>query len=191
MKIELDAKLDDEDNDFVDDAQDLLHAGWLLKDYDMIEEGWKQLERLPEISSEDLLADYLHGNINASIYASMGKVGYPLALNPIYDKNYTKLMTQRNKNMSARMRGILSQNPNKSFFFAIGVHHLIGLGKIQEHLSAAGFIVSKIPPGVKLADLDVSGVTGVTSLLSSSAFYHSTSTSQYVTNFRRPRSGTL
>ena len=155
MKIELDAKLDDNENEYVDDAVDLLFEGGIRKDYDMLDEAWKLLESLPEPSPEDMLTDYLLGNVNSSIYESMVKMGYPLALNPVYEKNYTKLMSQRNKNMCARIRDITSFDKDKSFFFAIGVHHLIGAGKIQEHLSAAGFIVSRILPGVKLADVEI------------------------------------
>ena len=158
MKIELDAELEEEDNKFMDVAATKLELGRVLKDPDLMDEGLKMLGRMPEISPENMLADYLDGNVNSSIYVVMGKLGYPLALNPIFEQSYSRLMSQRNKNMAARVKEITSEKPAKTYFFAVGVHHLLGVGKIQEHLTAAGFTVSRIPHEVKLADLDEAGM---------------------------------
>ena len=165
IKIELDAELEEEDNTFMDIAATKLELGRILKDPDLIDDGLKMLGRMPEISPENMLADYLDSNVNSSIYAVMGKLGYPLALNPIFEQSYSRLMSQRNKNMAARVKEITSEKPAKSYsyFFAVGVHHLLGVGKIQEHLTAAGFTVSRIPHGVKLADLDEAGTSSFTS----------------------------
>ena len=163
VKIELDAELEEEDNTFMDIAATKVEFGRLLKDPNLIDDGLKMLGRMPEISPENMLADYLDGNVNSSIYAVMGKLGYPLALNPIFEQSYSRLMSQRNKNMVARVKEITSEKPAKSYFFAVGVHHLLGVGTIQEHLTAAGFTVSRIPHGVKLADLDEAGTSSFTS----------------------------
>ena len=157
MKVELDAKLEEEGDQLTDIAFAKMELGRVLKDPDLINDGLKMLGRMPEISPENMLADYLDGKVNSSIYSAMGKLGYPLALNPIFEKGYSQFMSQRNKNMAARVQQITSEKPTESYFFAVGVHHLLGVGKIQEHLAAAGFTVSRVPPGVKLADLDKAG----------------------------------
>ena len=157
MKIELDAELEEEGDQLTDIAFAKMQLGRVLKDPDLIDDGLKMLGRMPEISPENMLADYLDGKVNSSIYSAMGKLGYPLALNPIFEKGYSQFMSQRNKNMAARVQEITSEKPAESYFFAVGVHHLLGAGKIQEHLAAAGFTVSRVPPVVKLADLDKAG----------------------------------
>lgn len=152
IKIELDAELEGEDNILMDIAVAKLELGRLRKDQDLIDEGLKMLGRMPEMSPEDMLADYLDGKVNSSIYSAMGKLGYPLALNPIFEKGYSVLMSQRNKNMVARLKEIISENQTKSHFFGVEVHHLLGVGKMQDHLRAAGFTVLRIPQGAEFAD---------------------------------------
>ena len=63
MKIELVAKVEDENNKLMGMAtpSDLLFFGRIREDPDMINRALKLSERLPEMSPEDMLTDYLQG----------------------------------------------------------------------------------------------------------------------------------
>ena len=90
--------------------------------------------------------------MNASIYSTLVELGLPLALEEGGGWDFTNVgfMTMRNKNMAARMRKLMSLHPDRTHFFAVHVHHLIGPGRIQDALMAEGYDVRRIPPGVAL-----------------------------------------
>ena len=93
--------------------------------------------------------------MNASIYSTLVKLGLPLPLEEGdggggWDFTNVGFMTLRNKNMAARMRKLMSANPDRTHFFAVHVHHLIGPGRIHDALMAAGYDVRRIPPGAAL-----------------------------------------
>ena len=47
---------------------------------------------------------------------------------------------------------LLNCHQDKVFFFAVGLQHLLGKGKIQEVLEAAGYSVQRVSPEEKERD---------------------------------------
>ena len=54
------------------------------------------------------------------------------------------LITQRDVSMAAKIHDTLTQNPEKSAFFAVGAAHLLGDQSIRKHLETKGYTITRI-----------------------------------------------
>ena len=58
-------------------------------------------------------------------------------------------MRKRNERMAGRIVDLTSSEKKKVFFFAVGVQHMLGEGKIQDALEAAGYEIERVAKGAK------------------------------------------
>ena len=64
---------------------------------------------------------------------------------PFYDNLLTKLMDDRNIQMTDTMLSLVQQNPEQVFFFAIGAGHFWGENGINTLLEQRGYSVRVVP----------------------------------------------
>ena len=144
------------DEERMREAHENRMAGLLHQDMGRYAKFLDDLERAAEVAREDGIKEYLGGKVNASVYSTLVQLGLPLALEDEggggWDSTHAGFMTMRNKNMATRMRKLMEANPDRSYFFAVNVHHLIGPGTVQNALIAAGCDVRQIPPKAALDD---------------------------------------
>ncbi len=65
--------------------------------------------------------------------------------NPLDQKIMSRLITNRNINMSNRIVDIIENNPSKSFFFAVGAGHYYGEGGLISLLEEEGLTIEEVP----------------------------------------------
>ncbi len=56
----------------------------------------------------------------------------------------TALLGDRNKQMAEAADALMKDNPEKSYFFAVGLGHLVGKDKVQEFLESRGYKVTRV-----------------------------------------------
>lgn len=131
-------------------------AGLLHNDMGRYAKFLDDLDRVSDVARDAAIKEYLGGKVNASVYSNLVQLGLPLALESDggggWDSTNVGFMTMRNKNMATRMRRLMAANPDRSFIFAVNVHHLIGPGTVQDALMAAECDVRRVPPEAALDD---------------------------------------
>ena len=102
---------------------------------------------------ETILPKYLKGEIADRFDPLLGVKGLPPSFfRDVIETHYTALMKKRNRRMAERMTTLVTENQDEVFFFAVGLQHLLGKGKIQEVLENAGYSVQKVSPQEKEMD---------------------------------------
>jgi uncharacterized protein len=105
---------------------------------DRLEEG----EETGESAIEQLLEVYLEGDLDA-IQATFEAEAES---DPAAERFMQALLTDRNHRMAERIAVRLRQNPNKSYFFAVGAAHYPGDEGILELLESDGFSIRRLTP---------------------------------------------
>lgn len=90
---------------------------------------------------DEMAAEYLKGDLE-----SLGKLmtKYLDITDPFYDKLMDSLLVARNQLMAERVDAMLSANPTKSHFVAVGAGHFWGDQGVQKLLQEKGYSVTRI-----------------------------------------------
>ena len=64
---------------------------------------------------------------------------------PLYDKLLTKILANRNHNMSERISDLITNNPDTKYFFTIGAAHFYGEDNIIQLLENEGYTITEVP----------------------------------------------
>ncbi|XP_053558726.1 metalloprotease TIKI1-like [Bombina bombina] len=148
-------------------------------------------------TTEDLIKHYNCGDLNSIIF-NHDTSQVPNFINstlPPQERtiaqeidNYFRqeLIYKRNERMGKRVKDLLEQFPEKSFFFAFGAGHFMGNNTVIEVLQKYGYDVQHTPAGRSVVN---SGKSKKTSAVSSSSLAVGRSSAPYTTTSRTKQSG--
>ncbi|KAJ8402091.1 hypothetical protein AAFF_G00373260 [Aldrovandia affinis] len=109
-------------------------------------------------TTEDLIKHYNCGDLNSIIFnhdtsqvPNFNNVTLPLSeqitAQEIDSYFRQELIYKRNERMGRRVKALLEENPDKSFFFAFGAGHFLGNNTVIDVLRSQGYEVEHTPAG--------------------------------------------
>ena len=117
---------------------------------------------------DDLVWQYLNAEVRYPFDALQGELGLHMSLPKSFRKKWkAEVLAPRSKSMAQKMYGLMSANPDVTYFFAVGVYHLLGrepnlrteLKEFQykNYSMSSLYSITRIPEEVKLEVFHVSG----------------------------------
>lgn len=96
---------------------------------------------------ERMIAAYEAGDdaaLEKLLAESMKLDGDDQAVREISERLVNALITERDVNIADKIHEILTANPGRSHFFAVGAAHFLGDDSIRKHLEAKGYTITRV-----------------------------------------------